>query len=418
MQLAEADSSKKYDYIIVGGGVAGLCLAYQLVNSPLANRSILIIDQNAKERNDRTLSFWTDGPTPFDKAIHHSWNYIRFVSDNFSKKIHLEDYSYKTMHGIDFYQFVQETLVKFPNVAFLQARVESIENTSNGAYIYAGDQKFLGEWVFDSRLKPFEFKHKPNFGKQVLRQYFRGWVVETPEDTFDLECATLFDFRIPQENDMRFFYVLPFSKREALVEYVCLRRTDYEPIMKQYVEEVLKIKDYTAKPIEGGGILLTDRRFKRKIGAHIMSIGSAGGMIKPSSGYAFTRILKDTDAIVASLVQYGHPFKVPKVKPFYYFLDSQMIEAMNRFSGKMKAVFTGMFKYNPADHVFRFLDERASLWELAAMIISLPYKYLFIWTVVTDEDEEKEQAKQQNLSLKPALGKVKETLMRRCRTSL
>jgi 2-polyprenyl-6-methoxyphenol hydroxylase-like FAD-dependent oxidoreductase len=49
-------SIKKYDFIIVGGGVAGLTLAYQLVHSPLADRSILIVDRVTKNKNDRTLS--------------------------------------------------------------------------------------------------------------------------------------------------------------------------------------------------------------------------------------------------------------------------------------------------------------------------------------------------------------------------
>jgi lycopene beta-cyclase len=108
-------------------------------------------------------------------------------------------------------------------------------------------------------------------------------------------------------------------------------------------------------------------------------------MIKPSSGYAFTRIQNDTEAIINSLINYGHPFKVKKVHPFYYMLDSFMLEAMSRFTGKMKGVFTGMFRYNPAHRVFRFLDERASVWEVASLVVSIPSKHLFIWTVFTDE---------------------------------
>ncbi len=108
-------------------------------------------------------------------------------------------------------------------------------------------------------------------------------------------------------------------------------------------------------------------------------------MIKPSSGYAFTRILKDSEAIVESLVKYGHPFKIPPKNPFYYLMDSLMLEAMYRFTGKMKMIFTGMFKYNPAQRVFRFLDERTAPWEVALMILTIPCKHLFIWTVLTDE---------------------------------
>lgn len=40
----------EYDYIIAGGGAAGLSLAYQLVQSSLRDRRILIIDRDEKEK--------------------------------------------------------------------------------------------------------------------------------------------------------------------------------------------------------------------------------------------------------------------------------------------------------------------------------------------------------------------------------
>jgi len=387
MRIIPINPPKKYDFIIVGGGVAGLSLAYQLVNSQLADRSILIIDQKAKDKNDRTLSFWADQATPFDEIVYHTWNNIRFVSEDFAKDINLGNYAYKTIRGIDFYQFVTAKLAAFPNVTFLRRRVDSIEDTQEGAFVNIGEEQYFGNWVFDSRLRPFELKHEPVLGKQVLRQYFKGWLLETQENSFNPDSATLFDFRVPQSGDMRFFYVLPFSERQALIEYVGLEHTDYDSIMQQYVEETLQLKDYAVEPIEGGAIVLTDRRFKRKLGQHVMAIGSAGGMIKPSSGYAFTRILKDATAIVDSLVKHNHPFNVPGLNPFYYFLDSQMLEAMNRFRGNMKAIFTGMFKFNSAQRVFRFLDERTSVWEMVVLVASMPNKHLFVWTTITDQKQ-------------------------------
>lgn len=379
------NNSKQYDFIIVGSGVAGLDLAYRLVNSTLGERSILIIDRIEKNKNDRTLSFWSDEPTPYDEIVYRSWNQITFASDDFEKKIDLGDYAYKTIRGIDFYQFVQDKLEACPNVEFLQARVTDIVDGKDGAFVTAGEQTYFGQWVFDSRLKPYELKHEPEFGKQVLRQYFKGWIINTAEPAFDPKSATLFDFRVPQSEDMRFFYVLPYSDHEALIEYVGLKHTDYDELMQNYVENTLKLKDYTVAPVEGGAIVLTDRKFKRRAGKHVLLIGSAGGLVKPSSGYAFTRILKDSQAIVKSLEKHGHPFHLPGINFFYRFLDSQMLEVMNRFTGKMKIIFTGLFKYNPATRIFRLLDESTSLVEIVALVFTMPFKQLFIWTVLTDQ---------------------------------
>ena len=115
MPLSGVDNVKKYDFILVGGGVAGLTLAYQLVNSPLADRSILIIDRDAKTKNDRTLSFWAEEPTLFDDIVYHAWNQITFASDETAKEFNLGDYSYKTIRGIDLYRFVHEKLAAFSN---------------------------------------------------------------------------------------------------------------------------------------------------------------------------------------------------------------------------------------------------------------------------------------------------------------
>ena len=72
-------SGERYDFIIAGGGAAGLSLALHLARSSLRDRSIVIIDQNAEARSDRTWSFWTNRPTLFDEAVCRSWNRLRIV---------------------------------------------------------------------------------------------------------------------------------------------------------------------------------------------------------------------------------------------------------------------------------------------------------------------------------------------------
>ncbi|WOC40926.1 hypothetical protein [Polaribacter sp. HL-MS24] len=53
----------KYDYIIAGSGCAGLSLLHSLLNTPsLQNTSILVIDQDQKQHNDRTWCFWEKQP--------------------------------------------------------------------------------------------------------------------------------------------------------------------------------------------------------------------------------------------------------------------------------------------------------------------------------------------------------------------
>ncbi len=60
-----------------------------------------------------------------------------------------------------------------------------------------------------------------------------------------------------------------------------------------------------------------------------MAIGIQGGLAKATTGYAYTRIQNDSAAIVASLMDCGHPFAVPGVtRPGYGLLDSVMLQVM------------------------------------------------------------------------------------------
>ena len=56
-----ANLPNTYQYIIAGGGMAGLSLAFYLNQSTLKNQSILIIDREIKSANDHTWCFWEQG---------------------------------------------------------------------------------------------------------------------------------------------------------------------------------------------------------------------------------------------------------------------------------------------------------------------------------------------------------------------
>jgi lycopene beta-cyclase len=371
---------KRYDFIFAGGGLAGLSLAYRLAQSPLRDRSMLIVDRDAKNRNDRTWCFWAKQPTPFDDIVQCEWNRIHFVGDDFEKDLDLGDYRYKLIRGIDFYHFAQKQLSALANVEFRGGTVTAVHDGVDAAQVAVDGQTYVGRWVFDSRFNFKAFQPDPQ-RCHYLPQLFKGWEIQTPNDAFDLGAATLLDFRTPQENAMRFFYVLPFSARRALVEYVTLGPAKHEEALKAYIEKVLEIKDYEMIATEGGINPMTDYVFPRRVGQCVMNIGTRGGRVKPSTGYAFRRIQQDSAAIVRSLLTSRHPFNVPSDSSRYRLHDELMLEVMQRHGDEIKPIFTALFKHNPITRVFRFLDEEASLAENALLIASLP-PHLFLQAMV------------------------------------
>jgi lycopene beta-cyclase len=362
---------QRYDFILAGGGIAGLSLAYHLIHSPLRDCSILIIDRDAKDRNDRTLCFWTEQQTLFDSIVYRSWDRLQFVGEDFQRLIELGSYRYRMIRGLDFYHFVMEALAACPNVDFVQGRIDLIEDSDEYATVLVGADSYAGTWVFDSLFSLARFA--PNPARcHYLQQHFRGWEIETAEAVFDPGIATLFDFRTPQKGEMRFFYVLPFTGQRALVELVSGSPDHGDEALSDYVERTMGITSYRIVAKEGGVNPLTDCVFPRRTGRHVMTIGAQGGRVKPSSGYAFLRIQQDSAAIVQSMLTTGHPFDVPADSRWFRECDSLMLHVMQQHGGQMKSIFTAMFRNNPVRRIFRFLDETALLPEKLAMMVSLP----------------------------------------------
>jgi lycopene beta-cyclase len=388
-----------YDFILSGGGLAGLSLAYHLINSPLRDRSILIIDKDAKQQNDRTWCFWEEQPTLFDEIAYQVWQRLRFVSDDFSREFDLAPYRYQMVRGIDFYDFTRENLSACRNVTFVRGNIDRIDDGSDRATVTVDGQSFSGSWVFDSTLPPSLRGSVPTDSLLArgdagdnredavvehqrdhyhhLNQHFRGWEIETDRPVFNPQLPTLFDFRTRQAGHMRFVYTLPFAENRALIEYTLfsaqlLQSEEYDAGLKTYIEDVLGIKQYTINHVEAGVIPMTDRPFPRRLGQRVMSIGTKGGRVKPSTGYAFLRIQRDSAAIVQSLIENDQPFELPARRGRYNLHDAILLNIMTHHPDDLKPIFTIMFKHNPIQRIFHFLDETATVSEEARFIASLP----------------------------------------------
>ncbi len=371
---------KRYDFIFAGGGLAGSSLAYTLAHSTLRDARMLIVDRDPKNRNDRTFCFWANRPTLFDDIVQREWSQIHFAGKAFESEIDLGEYSYKLIRGIDLYHHTRKELSKLANVEFLQGRVWRIEDSVEGAAVWIDGEAFEAEWVFDSRFDHSTFRPDPA-RHHSLWQYFQGWEIETAGDAFDPQAVTLLDFRTPQENAMSFFYVLPFSRRRALVEYVTTKKGAHTAALKAYIGDVLQVSDYRILATEGGVNPMSDVPFPRRAGEHTLNIGTRGGRIKPSTGYAFLRIQQDCANIVESLITRGHPFALPPDSRRYRLYDALMLEIMTHRADEIKPIFTALFKNNPVARVLRFLDEEGTLGENAQLIASLPPQ-LFLQAMV------------------------------------
>jgi len=362
-----------HDIIIAGGGLSGLSLACAMIRSPLRERSILIVERDAQKGNDRTWGFWAKRPTLFDAAVSHTWEFLISVGAEGPQRVSLGDYRYKVIRGLDFYDFARRDLATCPNIHFLYGNIESVEDGRDAACVTVDGQSVYGGWVFDSHPVPMSNTDTPY---QHLKMHFRGWEIETPGPVFDPRAVTFLDFRTPQEQEMRFFYVLPFADNRALVEFTVfskdvLRRSQYEEALRHYLADILHVSQYRLISEERGSVPITDDPLLRKLGRRVMAIGARAGRVKPSTGYAFMRVQKDSDEIVKSMLLYGSPFDAPDDPDLYDVLDAVLLKVMQENGEHIKAAFTAMFERNPIDLILRFLDEEATPAENLGLITSM-----------------------------------------------
>ena len=357
-----------YDYLLVGGGAAGLSLAYHLAQEPrLAGKRVLLIEPAAKDQNDRTWSFWTDTPGLFDEVAAHEWHKIAFRSPGFERTFALTKYSYRTLRGLDFYQFVHRALGARPaQFACVRAEVADLVNTAAGVQARTTDgQVFTAQYAFDSR--PPAIAPQPGTYRYLL-QHFVGWEVETTRDAFDPQVMEFMDFRGAQHHEARFIYVLPFGPRRALVEYTLfsptpLAKADYEAHILEYLQHTLglAVGQYRVVAEEVGAIPMTDHPLPSRAGARIINLGTRAGRAKPSTGYAFQRIQAQSARLVRALATTGHPPADPTGDKWQFRLfDTLLLDIMQRQGERTRDIFTQLFQRNPVERIFQFLDEKTS----------------------------------------------------------
>ena len=119
---------QEYDYIIAGAGAAGLSLLCYLLEEPvLQHKTILLLDREKKEVNDRTWCFWQIEEGPFESCLRHQWQHLHFYSEGFSSLLDIHPYRYKMLESASFYNFCWTKASAAKNVTMVEDEILSID---------------------------------------------------------------------------------------------------------------------------------------------------------------------------------------------------------------------------------------------------------------------------------------------------
>ena len=110
---------REFNYVIIGGGCAGLSLAYELeINDKLKDKTLAIIETREEYKRDKTWSFWKVFDHNFDDCVIKSWNNFTINTSENSHELTNQKFPYQSIDSGKFYKKISSKLSTNSNVCF------------------------------------------------------------------------------------------------------------------------------------------------------------------------------------------------------------------------------------------------------------------------------------------------------------
>ncbi len=349
---------KEFDYIIIGGGCSGLSLAYELeIFDKLKDKTLAIIEPREDYKRDKTWSFWKVFSHNFEDCVKKSWSNFTINTPNETKYVECPSTPYQTIDSGLFYEKILSRLRLNKNIHFFK-NINEVDATTS--------------FRFNSVPKVENTKNK-------LWQHFCGVEIETDKDFFDDEIFNLMDFACDQRNKVHFFYTLPFTKRNALIETTWIsdlndeKLKDYDNQIDDYLSKHLNIRNCKVNYKETGAIPLFRQNNKKKLNE--IYIGAAGDMTRLSTGYTFLNIQEQSRYIRENIENIKN-VNLYKIQSKYDFLDKILLRVLKNNSAEMGNIFFKVFN-SKSETAINFLSNKSNFFEDLEIILKMPkWKFL------------------------------------------
>lgn len=356
--------NKKYNFSksvhIIGDGCSALSLAARANFLP-HHQITVITPSTAPKVQDHIWGFWRiDGLETAESLARHKWLKWSIKTPKGNVVMTSATHGYHALRRREWETYCRKQALKH-GVTFCNQDDVKPESTAQ---------------IIDSR--------PPKVCSTQMFQYFIGWEIQTKTDIFDPTTAILMDFCCDQSRGIHFIYILPFSKKEALIEstmYAQHREPDifFESAIQNYIFSKFGIDKFEISRKESGAIPLG---WIPKNTMGFTGIGSNGGAIRPSSGYAFTFIQKQISSIISSAnsknTSPGCSLKIEcPHEPIDLWMDEVFVTVLQNWPNVADSLFLRIARALSGDEFALFLSGNIS-WRLRAKVIFCMPKWMFI----------------------------------------
>lgn len=350
------------DLIIIGTGLSSLLLARSLINGGFTGGLRLI--GPAGPLPAHRLSFWADGPTPFDSHVDADYSHLRLVDAHGEQtQVELGDFTWRTFRAREWAHVTLTELLAAPNVEHIEAEVDESTGTGRRATAECGSVCFDADFVFDG-------VHDPPVPPSWWQRY-EGWEVVFEGKGLDTATATLADFRIATDRDYRFISALPLEANRLYVQHVSARREAHEPALEAWLRVTLGKRRWRVVERDVGATPLWSERPGQPLG-RVVPIGVAAGLANVRSGMAVMELWRDAERLAEGLLHEGRPPKRPRPGLVFRAADRAFLERLEHAPGALPTMLRSLFAKAPGDVALRFLEDHASAWEQLVVARAVP----------------------------------------------
>ena len=331
---------------IRGAGLSGLSLARELLSID-PGLKVTIYDTHARlPHPPRTFCFFRPKHQRSSSIRSFSWNSVMFRGPSFERRLDVTSCAYTMIRGEDFFSSTLHAL-ETHGVEFYWgcAGVEIVDNS-----IRAGDHTTTFDTVVDAAFDA-------HASTATLWQSFAGVWITAQRPVFDPSTALLMDLdESSAEAPVSFLYVLPISERTALVEHTTFSPS---PMPKGYHLDRcfswLK-RNYSAE-IQPGGTeygripmgLQTPKPATR------LTVGSAAGIVRPATGYAFVRAQEQARHAAKNILS-DEPATTHVYPKWLTLGDSLFLRALLNAPERGRQIMEGLLSRAPGESLIAFLS--------------------------------------------------------------